>query len=392
MVYRLNPRTFFSDSSQKRSSSESLVFAFAPLEPITANPILREMMARNGAQLVTRPKILPHHLLKAKKWQRWEKIKGIKTLTTPDGKPIYDGIQLIARPGDPIKPAISYINGAVSQLGVSFIDLNFCCPGHKVRPQRRGGELLKYPKDILRVIEEVLKYSDLPVSLKLRSGYNIKDTPTELCRQIFKQFGTNIAWITMNRAPVKMGDTHTEQILRDFSAFHQTLEATSYKIPIIANGGFSTRADQELLLEHAPVAGIMIGRGALGYPSLFKHMSTTIQPEDLRIEILSRVDPLTSRIQADLASMFQLIPKYVKGSTGRWCSMGELKRLLFYYIKSYYSSQNLGLPPGFGFSRWHKTHFTPLEFRQTLSTFFPFIPASTMKQWLAFLPSNTTIE
>ena len=388
MVYRLTPCTLFSDSSQKSPSPETLVYALAPLEPITANPILREMMAVNGAQLVTRPKILPHHLLKAKKWQRWEKIKGIKALTTPDGKPVYDGIQLIARPGDPIKPAISFINNASSQLGVSFIDLNFSCPGHKVRPQRRGGELLKHPTEILRVIEEVLKYSNLPVSLKLRSGYNVTDTPKELCRQIFQQFGTNIAWITMNRAPVKMGDTHTEQILRDFSAFQQTLEATSYKIPIIANGGISTNVDQEQLLKHASVAGIMIGRGALGYPSLFQHMSTSIPATNSCAEIPSKVTPLSIRIQADLTSLFQIIPKYIKGSTGRWCSMGELKRLLFYYIKSYYSSQNLGLPLGCGFSRWHKTHFTPLEFRQTLTTFFPFIPASTWKQWLAFLPLN----
>lgn len=384
MVYRLNPRTLF--------SKPSFVYAFAPLEPISTNPILREMMAINGAQLVTRPKILPHHLLKARKWQRLEKIKGIKTLTTPDGKPVYDGIQIIARPGDAIKPAIKFINGAFSQLGISFIDLNFCCPGHKVRPQRRGGELLKNPEEILQVIEEVLKYSDLPVSLKLRSGYNVKDTPSELCRQILQQFGTNIAWITMNRAPVKMGDTPTEQILKDYTAFQQTLEATSYKIPIIANGGLSTRADQDQLLKHAPVAGVMIGRGALGYPSVFQLMSTSIPAADLLPEIPSRADPLTSRIYNDLSSLFQILPKYLKGSTGRWCSMGELKRLLFYFIKSYYTSQNLGLPPGFGFARWHKSHFTPVEFRQTLTTFFPFIPASKWNQWLAFLPSKYTKE
>ena len=65
---------------------ENYLMALAPIEPITMNPVIRELMAINGARLVYRPKILPQHLLKAPNWQYWAKIKKISHVKTPSGK------------------------------------------------------------------------------------------------------------------------------------------------------------------------------------------------------------------------------------------------------------------------------------------------------------------
>ena len=144
--------------------------ALAPIEPITMNPVIRELMAINGARLVYRPKILPQHLLKAPNWQYWAKIKKISQVKTPSGKSVFDGIQIIARPGDPIKKAVKYIDNYANKIGIHFIDLNFCCPGYKVLPKRRGGDLLKDPETIIQVISEVIKFTSLPISIKIRKA------------------------------------------------------------------------------------------------------------------------------------------------------------------------------------------------------------------------------
>ncbi len=371
------PSRLFHPHSPRQKDKPPVLF-FAPLEPITANPIIRELMGNFGAQVLFRPKILPQHLLKAKKWQFWQKIPRIRTMQTPNQSPVFDGIQLIARPGDPLKPALEFITHNAKSLGIQFIDLNFCCPGYKVLPQKRGGELLNpiHHDLILKVIETSLKFTDLPISIKIRKGYTIQDSPKPLLKAIFKQFSDNISWITVNRAPVKMGGVNLENIIHDNTSFLKAIESVDQTIPIIANGGIRLESDIQEILAEAPVQGIMIGRGALGNPHIFTTCSQA-QTE----KRIAESDEIISPFFVGLSHFFEIAQKYNKGNKGRWITMGELKRQLFYFLKYYYESRHQPHPTGLGFNKWNHSHFTSEELISILQKHFSQISDSQWNGW-----------
>ncbi len=377
---KLRVKNLFNQTIPEKSNSKigrKIPLMFAPLEPDSANPILREIMGINGAEVVFRPKIIPQHLLKATNWQKLEKIKNFTKLRTKNSNQIFDGIQLLPKIGDPIKHTLSFINSRAHQLGVSFIDLNFSCPGYKVLPQGRGGELLKYPKKIIDIISNILKYSELPISLKIRKGFYNNDTPYELCKLISKEFGSNIAWITINRAPVKMEDVDMVLINNDYDIFQKTVEAVEKKIPIIANGAIYSYEHYNIIQKQTEISGIMIGRGALGNPEVFTKIydSNSINQE----KILQNQE---SSIFHKFNELFRVIQKYEKGPSIKWTTMGKIKRIIFNYYKSYYNSLNQQLPKGFGFNKWHKSKLSVEELVRDLNLLFPFIKKSTWNQWL----------
>ncbi len=350
--------------------------ALAPIEPITMNPIIRELMAINGARLLYRPKILPQHLLKAPNWQYWAKIKKISQVKTPSGEIVYDGIQIIARPGDPIKKAVRYIDNYANKIGIRFIDLNFCCPGYKVLPKRRGGDLLKDPETIIKVISEAMKFTNLPISIKIRKGFLNSDTPTKLCSHIRREFGENIAWISVNRAPVKMENVDFSLIKNDFKPFEQAITAVEGKIPIIANGSIETYHDINIIEKNVNINGFMIGRAALGNQTIFHDI---LDPKYSGIEA-NNID--NAQIILKFEELFKIISKYKNGSSGRFCSMGELKKILFYYIKHYLESQNKQLPTGYGFSKWNSSKFSPDSLVRALFKIFPTFPEGSWEKWI----------
>ncbi|MCP4761366.1 MAG: tRNA-dihydrouridine synthase family protein [archaeon] len=364
-MQRLDPKKLFQDPHHR------FIFAFAPLEPFTANPIVREYAGICGAQLVFRPKINPHQLLKAKEWQNYEQIKNLSLIKTPSELSVYDGIQLIARPDDPIKGAVRFISQNKKEIGVSFIDLNFSCPGHKVLPHNRGGELLKYPEKIRQVVEKSLKFTSLPVSVKIRSGYTIKDNPKEVLK-VLKEF--DLAWITVNRAPVKRGNVDFEVLKTDISYFQQTAEIIDDKFPFIANGDLNKIERINQLNSIKSCQGVMIGRGALGNPDIFFKLShnSKIKKQNFSeetIEVFSR--------------LFKIINKYREGESGRWTSIAQLKSVLFFFIKHYKESQGQQLPHGYGEVQFiRKTKFTQKSLIEALYQIFPFIPLTQWEKWI----------
>ncbi|MCF2139769.1 MAG: tRNA-dihydrouridine synthase family protein [Candidatus Lokiarchaeota archaeon] len=357
--------------SIERTNKNEIILFFAPMEPLTANPILRELMGDFGAKIVSRPKILPQHLLKAKKWQFWEKI------LQKSKKSIYDGVQIIARPEDPLKPALKFLSDNSHALGIDYVDLNFCCPGYKILPQNRGGELLKNPHIILKVIEKSLKYTDLPISIKIRRGFSLRDTPIPLLSQIFREFGQNIAWITINRAPVKMQGVDLHSIIKSTEPFQQAIDAVENKIPIIANGGFNSPEQIQETFSQINISGVMIGRSALGNPNIFQStLNFSFQAKDQKRNLKS------NNLNEGLEKFMKIAQYYATHKQGRWASIGELKRQIYPFIKYKYTHLEKSLPPGYGFNKWHRSHFTPTEFVKTLNIIFPKISIDLWSNWL----------
>lgn len=370
---KLNPRDLFSHVNNKDPSS--FVYCFAPIEPYTANPIVRELAGINGAQLLFRPKINPFHLLKSKIWQEYEKIDGMKEIKTPNGRPVYDGCQIMARHDDPIKDSVRFISKNKKTLGISFIDLNFSCPGHNVLPHNRGGALLTKPKKLRIVIEKTLKFSSLPVSVKIRNGFE----HTSSCKPICKVLNDyDLAWVTINRAPVKREKVDFKALKEDYSAFKLASQVLD-DIPIVVNGDFDIRDRVEKLKDIPKCKGVMIARGALGNPLIFQEMTLKqkIQTQDEKNGI----------IKENLRQLFVLVSKYdnLRSKDGRrlWTSFGQLKRVIFFFIKQYYEKKGELLPAGFGENSFiRQTRFSRKSFIDALSDVFPPVEKEKWDEWI----------
>lgn len=376
----------------KPSTSRSYIFSLAPIEPFTTNPIVREMAGISGAQLVYRPKINPFHLLKAFEWQKYQKIQNLENLKTPWNEPIYDGIQLLARPDDPIKNAVREVSQQKNEIGIQFIDLNFSCPGYKVKPQNRGGELMKYPEKIREVVEKVFKFTNLPISVKIRRGYTIKDNAAEVLK-ILKDF--DLAWITINRAPVIRSNVDWESLKKDIVPFEEAHKIIDGKFPIIANGDLDNIERIRMLQEANLCQGIMIGRSALGNYGIFYHLmselrnKTGFESNNPNKSLLDFYDlrsiktdgNLTNELRHYFSTLFSVIHKYTSGDSARYCTIAQLKHVFFHIIKQYFECQNKQLPKGYGFTNFMKKEFQEESLIQALMAVFPLISKNEWASW-----------
>ncbi len=212
--------------------------------------------------------------------------------------------------------------------------------------------------------------------MKIRKGYTQNDNPTSLCRRIRQEFGKNIGWISINRAPVKMAGMDMTQIRNDYSSFQEAYDAVEGVIPIIANGAIDSPLQLDKIGQITDVSGIMIGRAAMGNPHFFYHMSQFFHP-DLKNREIS--------IEQEFQELFSLIDKYKHGPSGRWVSLGNLKRILFYFIKAFSERQNQQIPSGYGFSKWNQTNFSKESLIEALVPVFSSISKEKWQFWLDYL-------
>ncbi len=143
-----------------------------------------------------------------------------------------------------------------------IIDINFGCPSNNVVGNNAGSSLLKDPKKMGQIAATLIKNTNLPVSAKIRIGYNspnYKETVKEL-------EDNNIDFITVHGRTKKQKYSGKA----DWNIIKEIYENT--KIPIIGNGDIREEEDIDAYLgTHAQ--GLMIGRAAIGNPFIFKRFN-----------------------------------------------------------------------------------------------------------------------
>lgn len=141
----------------------------------------------------------------------------------------------------------------------NYIDLNFGCPSKKVVKCGYGAALLKEKKYIKELLEYLSKNMKKPLTIKMRSGFK-KDEALELVKVMEPYVHT----IAIHARTQKQGYTGKA----DWDIIKKVKQNTS--IPIIGNGDVFTPEDALRMLQHTKCDYVMIGRGALGNPFIFK--------------------------------------------------------------------------------------------------------------------------
>ncbi|WP_137168466.1 tRNA dihydrouridine synthase DusB [Salinimonas lutimaris] len=148
--------------------------------------------------------------------------------------------------------------------GAQIIDINMGCPAKKVNKKLAGSALLQYPDLVESIVQSVVSAVDVPVTLKIRTGWNTDNRNGVDIARIAEQNGIqSLAVHGRTRACMYKGEAEYDTIAR-------IKEAIS--IPVIANGDITSPQKAQEVLKYTGADGVMIGRGAQGNPWIFKQI------------------------------------------------------------------------------------------------------------------------
>ncbi len=224
-------------------------------------------------------------------------------------------VQLFGHEPDILQEAIGKILTPREYSAKSIaIDLNMGCPMKKIVNNGDGSALMKTPELAGRLIRAAVEASDVPVTVKIRTGWNESFRNAVEIAKIAEDNGAALICVH--------GRTR-EQMYQD-PVDLDTIAAVkrAVYIPVVGNGGIASAEDAARMLETTGCDGLMIARGAMGNPWLFEAIAAYLEGKpyaypDLDIRIAEALRQVEDMIE----------------DKGERIGVMEARRHLAYYIK-----------------------------------------------------------
>lgn len=224
----------------------------APMAGISDRPF-RELCRRHGAALTVSEMVASNPALRLHK----------KTLLKIDhnGDTGIRSVQILGTdPGQMAEAAKINV-----ERGAQIIDINMGCPAKKVCSVAAGSALLRDEALVKRILDAVVNAVDVPVTLKIRTGWDIFHRNAVEIGKIAENAGVSALAVHGRTRACKFNG------LADYETIRQVKQSVG--IPVIANGDIDTPEKAAWVLRSTGVDGLMIGRAAQGNPWLFSQIN-----------------------------------------------------------------------------------------------------------------------
>lgn len=236
-------------------------FVLAPMAAIT-DCAFRSFMKEMGASIVITELVSATGL----------KFSSEKTLRimrfNEDQHPV--GIQLF---GEDLEH-LAHAAKVSEDLGADFVDLNFGCPVPKVVKKGAGSALLKDLDQLRKVLQAVKSSTRLPVTIKIRTGWDQQTRNAEKVCQIAYEEG--ITWVAIH------GRTRAQGYNGKSDWDYIKYVKSESRVPVLGNGDLVFPSQTVKALNDSGCDGVMIGRGCLKNPWIFKECMALWSPESVK--------------------------------------------------------------------------------------------------------------
>lgn len=211
----------------------------------------------------------------------------------------------------------------VEYMNPDIIDINMGCPVPKVAVKAQAGSaLLKNPDKIYDIVKSVVDSVDIPVTVKIRSGWDNNSINACEVAKIIEKAGASA--ITIHGRTRSQG--YSGKV--DLDIIKSVVE--SVNIPVIGNGDVITIEDYIHMIEYTGCKGVMIGRGALGNPWIFKNI----------LEYISTGKYTNTSIEERFNMMKYNIEELCKDKN-EVVGVLEMRTFLMYYLKGISNTKEL---------------------------------------------------
>ncbi len=196
-----------------------------------------------------------------------------------------------------------------------IIDINMGCPAPKIAMNGGGASLMKNPKLAGEIVKAVSEAVSVPVTVKIRKGWDDESVTAVELAQIAEQNGAS-AITVHGRTRMQM---YSGKV--DYDIIAKVKKAVS--IPVIGNGDITDEQSATIMLEKTNCDAIMIGRGALGNPWIFRKINAYLS----ECRVLPEVG-----INEKMVVMLKHIQKIIEYK-GEYTAMREARHHAAYYTK-----------------------------------------------------------
>lgn len=253
----------------------------APMEDVTGIGF-RKLCKEMGADVVYTEFVNSDGLI------RNNKKTAKKMIITEEERPV--GIQIYGADIDAMVEAAKISES----LNPDIIDINAGCWVRKVVKRGAGSGLLKDPDYMEKMVESIVKAVDKPVTVKTRLGW---DSDSIIICEVAKRLeNVGARALTIHCRTSKQG--HSGEV--DWSFIPKIKEEV--KIPVVVNGSVFTAEDAKRAFDETGADGVMIARGAIQHPWIFREAKHLIETGSLlpKITVKERIDTALRHLQYEI--------------------------------------------------------------------------------------------
>jgi tRNA-dihydrouridine synthase B len=283
-------------------------FVLAPMAAIT-DCAFRSFMREMGAGIVVTELVSSYGILYAS-GRTFEIMR-----FTESQRPV--GIQIFGEDADIMAKAAQICE----EKGADFVDINLGCPVPKVVKKGAGAAMLREPAALQKLLSTIKSAIKIPLTIKIRTGWD--DATINTSDIVQAAYDAGVTWVAIHGRTRAQGYSG----LADWDLITRVKEKSP--VPIIGNGDVNSASKAVMRLKQTGVDGVMIGRGCLKNPWIFKQS----------LDLLKNGDHFVDNSRKDFGGALLRLKELVDERTDERRSTLTMKKFAAWFSAGYPNSQ-----------------------------------------------------